>query len=73
MKPAIPLTRTIAFGALAPPLAKQLPKGYAPRVRVATWQAYADAITLLRVTGLLGEGDAFRAHQRLLRRIEGNR
>lgn len=59
------------FGALVPPLAKQL---RAAKVKfdkgdVKVWQANADAITRLRVHGLLPDFASHAAHKRLMKKI----
>jgi hypothetical protein len=59
----------VVFGALARPLAEQLGR---PAADVDTWQQDADAITRLKVRGLLTEREGHTARCRLLRLIERN-
>lgn len=57
----------LIFGATAPPLHEQLGVS---KALAKSWQQDADAITRLKVRGLLGEGEARTARQRLVRSIE---
>lgn len=56
----------VVFGALAPPLWKQL---RLPMSRVRFVQKAADAITRLAVNQFLSESEAHRARRRLMKRI----
>lgn len=63
---------TVAFGAMAPPLAEQLETGGLGPLRfdpnkLQLAQRFADAITLTKVHGILSEAEAKRARLRLVR------
>lgn len=58
------------FGALAPPLAEQLAGFDLDAEKVDLWQQDADAITRLGVRGVITDGEAKSAYQRLGRQIE---
>ena len=64
-------TLRLVFGAFAEPLSRQL---VASRLRVARsnvrmFQRDADAITLLRIRGMLTGGETAKARQRLLKQV----
>jgi hypothetical protein len=61
--------RTIQLGALCDPLAKQL-GDILPADQLVQFDATADAITHLAVTGYLSESAADRARRRLLTKIQ---
>lgn len=59
----------IEFGALAPSLMVQL-RGFFPVVILRLFSRDANAITRLRVRGLITDSEAARARKRLVKRIE---
>lgn len=58
----------VTFGALSPPLSRQL-AGVQSREVIRHWQRDADAITRLAVRGLLTEREVGNARLRLCRQI----
>lgn len=59
----------IEFGALAPPLAEQLKDAGIGVVKWAIFQKDADAITRLRVRGVMSDLEAHKARTRLIKAI----
>jgi hypothetical protein len=59
----------IEFGALARPLYHQI-RGYLPAASLRHFQADADAITRLKIRGLIPDKAAERARLRLIRDME---
>lgn len=59
---------SVIFGAMAPPLTKQL-KGLVWHHKARSFQKMADAIVLLSVHGYLTEAERHRARKRLLHAI----
>ena len=60
----------ITLGALSDPIEQQLQRqGFTLRDRAKLLQAHANAITRLRIAGILTEAEAGRARKRLMREI----
>ena len=55
-----------AIGALSPPLHKQV---NLPKKSLATEQKFADAITLLRIHGIVPDAQARKAEQKIVQRV----
>lgn len=59
----------IHFGAMSPPLKKQLaPYKLSPPI-ISRWQSTADAITLLHLHGFLTEAEKMKSRGRLFKQI----
>ena len=63
------MTIEIELGALAPKLAKQLKGLGFNDADIATWQAFADAIVMLKIHRIITPGEVRKAGQRLTQRI----
>lgn len=62
----------IQFGAISPAIKTQIKSQglTAPNIDIAQWQRLADAITLLKIQGMITGPQAISARQRLIRRME---
>lgn len=59
----------IRFGALSPPLLRQLSGLNVPAGRITKWQKMADAITMLALHDLLSGSEVVKARKKLMRQI----
>lgn len=59
----------IRFGALAPPMSEQM-KGLISDSDGELFDKLKDAIVILRVHGMIPDGECHKAHQRILKAIE---
>lgn len=59
----------IHFGALVPPLSEQL-EGVLPKKDLKRFDAMAQAIVICNINGLISDGDAHKARQRLVKKLE---
>ena len=57
---------TLSMGAMSPPLYEQV---NLPKKSLATEQKFADAITLLRIHGIVPDAQARKAEQKIFQRV----